>query len=287
MTNPLHDRAVLAQLTITQWSARKHDKKVSKDAALAHSANQAAGRYHKSLLPMNSCLEAVHSSSSAIRGWHDGRTLPWEGRGVRMLPSMSYLEYTSEFNAHRAAHGVLVQRFIGQYETARQAAPFTLGNMYDANDYPALSEVVGKFSIDLVISAVPATDFRCLPSTLPQSAIDEITRNADSRLSSGQAAAERALWERLLERVENIVERTGHPDHKFHNSLFDGAEELCLLLPKLNFNDDQNLVILCNEVRTHLCKHAPEVVRADLLVRSDVNDSATRLVALIKENMPS
>ena len=287
MTNPLHDRAVLAQLTITQWSARKHDKKVSKVAASALNADQAAGRYHKALLPVNSCLEAVHTDTSAIRGWHDERTLPWEGRGVRMLPSMSYLEYTSEFNTRRSAHEALVERFLSQYETARQDAPFTLGNMYDANDYPPLSEVRGKFSIDLVISAVPATDFRCLPSTLPQSAIDEITSSSDSRLASGQAAAERALWERLLERVENIVERTGHPDHKFHNSLFDGAEELCTLLPKLNFNDDQNLVTLCGEVRTHLCKHAPEVVRADLLVRSDVNDSATRLVALIKETMPS
>ena len=163
MTNPLHDRAVLAQLTITQWSARKHDKKVSKVAASALNANQAAGRYHKALLPVNSRLEAVHSSTSAIRGWHDERTLPWEGRGVRMLPSMSYLEYTSEFNTRRSAHEALVERFLDQYEVARHGATLSLGDMYDANDYPPLSEVRGKFSIDLVISAVPATDFRCLP----------------------------------------------------------------------------------------------------------------------------
>jgi hypothetical protein len=44
-------RAMLCMLSISTWSARKHDPEASEEIAQRHSAQADAGRYHKVLLP--------------------------------------------------------------------------------------------------------------------------------------------------------------------------------------------------------------------------------------------
>jgi hypothetical protein len=47
----LCSRAMLCSLSISMWSARKHDRKASEEIAQRHGAQPGAGRYHKVLLP--------------------------------------------------------------------------------------------------------------------------------------------------------------------------------------------------------------------------------------------
>jgi hypothetical protein len=44
------ERAMLAAVHISIWTAVKHDRKVSRDVADQHGAHQSAGRYNKQLL---------------------------------------------------------------------------------------------------------------------------------------------------------------------------------------------------------------------------------------------
>lgn len=283
MTNPLYDRAMLAQLNITQWTAKKHDKKVSAEATAHNHAKSNTGEFRKKLLPMNSALEAVHSKTNDVRNrFFYGQTLPWGNNGARLLASTNYMEFTSEYRKLNNTWLSLVERFLNTYENARSMAAFSLGNMYRPEDYPSLEKVRAKFSMALEIDAVPATDFRCLPSSLPQAEIDALSAQAESRVLAGQATAERALWDRLRERVQHIADKTATPDGKFQDSMIEGTEETCLLLPKLNFNDNEALNMLCAEVRTHLCKNDPKVIRVDLLARNDTHEQAMRILTLIE-----
>jgi hypothetical protein len=47
----LSSRAMLCSLSISMWSARKHDPEASREIAQRHGAQPDAGRYHKVLLP--------------------------------------------------------------------------------------------------------------------------------------------------------------------------------------------------------------------------------------------
>jgi hypothetical protein len=47
----LSSRAMLCSLSISRWSARKHDPEASEEIAQRHGAQPDAGRYHKVLLP--------------------------------------------------------------------------------------------------------------------------------------------------------------------------------------------------------------------------------------------
>ena len=44
------ERAMLAAVHISIWTAVKHDRKISRDVAQQHGAHQSAGRYNKQLL---------------------------------------------------------------------------------------------------------------------------------------------------------------------------------------------------------------------------------------------
>ena len=91
----LSDRALLVQLSISQWTARKYDKKVTQDVASSHGVSTSAGRYNKVLLPMNDLLDRVHKKSTLIRTKFYENTLPWGIEGTMMLPSANYLKFVT------------------------------------------------------------------------------------------------------------------------------------------------------------------------------------------------
>ena len=53
------ERAMLAAVHISIWTAVKHDRKVSRDIAEQHGAHEGAGRYNKQLLREAEKLESL------------------------------------------------------------------------------------------------------------------------------------------------------------------------------------------------------------------------------------
>ena len=61
------ERAMLAAIHISIWTAVKHDRKISRDVASQHGAHESAGRYNKQLLRGAEKLEALRSLAGQIR----------------------------------------------------------------------------------------------------------------------------------------------------------------------------------------------------------------------------
>ena len=61
----LSSRAMLCSLSISMWSARKHDPEASQEIAQRHGAQADAGRYHKVLLPKEALAEVQKIVSDA------------------------------------------------------------------------------------------------------------------------------------------------------------------------------------------------------------------------------
>ena len=49
--NALGERAMLVSLSVSIWSARKHDARISDKVAAEHGADRSMGRYAKHLIP--------------------------------------------------------------------------------------------------------------------------------------------------------------------------------------------------------------------------------------------
>ena len=118
----LSDKALLVQLNVSQWTARKYDKRATEQVAQQNNTLISAGRYNKSLLPMNDYLDNVHKKTTAIRAKYYANTLPWGIEGTMLLPSANYLNFMTEFRNEKAEWKKLVDNFWDEYPRLKQDA---------------------------------------------------------------------------------------------------------------------------------------------------------------------
>ena len=157
----LSDKALLVHLGISQWTARKLDRKASDQVAAANGGSNASGRYNKSLLPTYDKLETVTAKTAVIRKKFYHNTLPWGIEGTFILPSANYLPFVTEFRRDKADWQNAVADFFAGYDAAHQQAKLLLGSLYNSADYPTLAQLQAKFNIGLDILPVrTAGDFR-------------------------------------------------------------------------------------------------------------------------------
>ena len=111
----IQNRAMLARLCISQWTARKHDKSVSIEVEKAHAAHD-AGRYNK-LLVNKTLLDPISKLAGAVRTYHYSQTLPWNDGGDRLLPSSLFMGYTAEIRKYKSEYQALVRSLVAAYPT--------------------------------------------------------------------------------------------------------------------------------------------------------------------------
>jgi hypothetical protein len=271
----LSDRALLVQLSISQWTARKYDKKATQEVASAFNTAKDAGRYNKSLLPMNDYLDRVHKKTTFIREKFYKNTLPWGIEGTMMLPTSNYLQFMTEFRKEKGEWQSLVDQFVGNYDQLRDDAKRVLGGLYNDADYPSTSDVARKFNMDMAIFPVPATDFRV------SIASDELTRiqqDVERRVADAQSTAMKEVWTRLYDRVKHMAEKLADPKAIFRDTLVENLQEQCSMLSRLNFMDDPNLETLRQQVEGTLASHHPDALRNDPDLRRDTAAEAKAIM---------
>jgi hypothetical protein len=236
----LSDKALLVQLSISQWTARKYDKRATEQVASANSAVNQAGRYNKSLLPMNDFLANVHQKSTMIRKKYYANTLPWGIDGTQILPSANYLAFMTEFRKEKYEWQMVVNQFLAEYESLKSDAQRLLGNLY--------------------------SDFRV------DSADEElarITSDVEARVQDAAKSAMDEAWKRLHERVKHMAEKLADPAAVFRDTLVENTKEICSVMSRLNFTDDPNLEAMRLEVEQSLTTHHPDALRNDPDLRRD------------------
>lgn len=270
----LNDRALLVQLSVSQWTARKYDKKATKEVADAHGTTTAAGRYNKSLLPMNDLLNDIHKKTTHIRQRYYDNTLPWGIDGTQMLPTSNYLQFMADFRKEKSEWNALVGNFVQHYDALKQDAQRILGGLYDPADYPSAVDIQAKFHMDMAVFPIPASDFRVAIAS------DELTRiqqDVERRVAEAQTNAMREVWQRLFDRVKHMAEKLADPKAIFRDSMVENAQEICAMLPRLNFNDDPHLEAMRQEVEATLIKH-PDALRNDPDLRRDTAAEAKAIM---------
>lgn len=275
MTMMLNDRALLVSLSISQWTARKLDKKATKDVADINRASTSAGRYNKSLLPLNDLLANVHQKTGLIREKFAKNTLPWGIDGTRILPSANYLQFMTDFRKEKSEWRSLVNNFLDNYEDLVDEAKRWLGDLYDEKDYPTKDRVMDKFNMDMAILPVPANDFRV---ELSSDELSRLQEEMEGRMATVQQEAMMDAWGRLYKHVQHIAEKLADPKGIFRDSMVENAQETCDLLTRLNIADDPNLEAMRREVEAKLVSHHPDSLRNDIDLRQDTAAEARKIM---------
>lgn len=272
----IQSQAMLATLSISQWTARKQDKSVTAEVEKAHAAHD-AGRFNK-LLVNKALLDPIAKLSGQIRDYHYSVTLPWSDTGARLLPSKLFMDYTTKLRGFKEDFRRLVQDMADKYPTEVQAARARLGTMYNPRDYPDVSEMKQRFDIALDFTPVPsAQDFRLDVSAEAQ---EELRASVTAAVAAKQAQAVQATYARVREVVSKIAERLGDDKAVFKDSLIENARDLCAVLGALNITNDERLAEVQMQIECTLL-FAPQRLRDNLALRRQAHLDAVAILSLL------
>jgi len=268
---------MLVELSISSWTARKLDKKVSAEVDVNNSTKTRAGNYNKNLLAGTGFLDTIIKYQASARNWHVANTLPWADNGTRLLPMGNFLTYKQNIAKLEQNYMALVAKFLVAYPNLVSAAAFQLGDLFDRSEYPDADSVAKKFKFSVNFLPVPmAGDFRIdINEEAKAEIISSCSKAYDERLQHAMSDA----WDRLhkcllrmsdrLEdeeveeevdgRWERVVKRK-----RLHDSMVENGVELVGLLKHFNLTKDARL----EQARVDL-ENAIKGVDADTLRDND------------------
>jgi len=279
------ERAMLAAVHISIWTAIKHDRKVSREVAEQHGAYAGAGRYNKQLLREAERLESLRSLSGQIRQYFYKITLPWSDEGYRLLPAHFYFELTTKMREFEQAFAQQVEEFLAVYPSYIEQVRPELNGLFREEDYPSTDKLRNKFGVRLEVLPIPSgNDFRV---TLSEEEQARVAREIDENVRQSLQRGTEDLWARLKGVVTHMVERLNEPESRFHASLVTNIGELVELLPRLNVNQDEELNRFAGEIRDRLCGFtARDLKKNEILRAATANDAAqilTEMDAVLRE----
>lgn len=273
----IHTQAMLAHLTISQWTAKKLDRNATAQVELTHQAHD-AGRFTKALLSKQ-LFESINQLISQARKYHYSVTLPWTDGGDRLLPTSLFAEHTKTIRAFRSEFQAAVKTAFAAYPAEVNAARARLGSMYDPADYPAVHELHEKFDMAVTYIQVPeAKDFRV---DVAQDVAEDIRTEITANIGLRQNAALQECYRRVQDIASKLYERLSSPDAIFKDSLLTNAADLAVLLPSFNLTNDAVLTELHNDVQT-LLQFSPNELRHNLATRTQ----AAALAKIILNKLP-
>jgi hypothetical protein len=271
------ERAMLAAIHISVWTAIKHDRKVSREVAEQHGAYAGAGRYNKQLLREAERLESLRSLSGQIRQYFYKITLPWSDEGYRLLPAHFYFELTTKMREFEQAFAQQVEEFLAVYPSYIEQVRPELNGLFREEDYPSTDKLRNKFGVMLEVLPIPrGNDFRVKLSEEEQA---RVAREIDENVRQSLQRGTEDLWTRLKGVVAHLVERLNEPESRFNASLVTNIGELVALLPRLNVNQDEELNRFAGEIRDRLCGFTARDLKKNEILRAATANDAVQILA--------
>ena len=273
--------AMLVELSISTWTARKLDKKVSTQVDLSNSTKTRAGNYNKNLLAGTGFLDTLVKYAANARAWHLSQTLPWSDNGLRLLPMSNFMAYKAQLTTLEQNYSALVDKFIVAYPNLVSAAAFQLGDLFDRSEYPEVEKIANKFRFSTNYLPVPmAGDFRV---DINEEAKAEIIQSCqglyEERLNNAMRDAWTRLHECLMRMSERLTDETDGKKKVFRDSLIENGVELVALLKHFNLTNDPKLEEARNSLAKAIENHDADDLRESHKAREAVKGKVDAILS--------
>jgi hypothetical protein len=272
----LATKCMIVNLQVGFWAGYRLDKEASRKVTKDANAQSDAARVNKHLVPKES-LKDVVAASGAVRTHFYDKTLPWKDNGDRLLTRAMYMDFIQEHGELLGAFEQSVEQFLSTaYPRARDQAEFRMGDLFNPDDYPSVSDLRRRFYINLDIDPVSeAGDFRV---SLDAEHADEVRTQMERSMQERIGRAMSDIYTRLSDVVGHFAKKMGSDDI-FRDTTVTNIAELVDLIPGLNVLDDPNLTALGEEIRFKLTGVDPKDLRKDKEVRSQAAKDAQEIFA--------
>lgn len=270
----IHSHAMLVNLNISVWTARKMDRKASAEIKQAHQLQTNSGAYYKSIVEGGD-LDLIKQKAGQIRAEHYRRTLPWLDDGPRVLSNQGYFDYMQVMSKLIDEFDALVESFMQTYPHLRQEAQRLLGSLFDESDYPSLTSLHHKFGVKLAVTPIPkGDDFRC---DIGDAELQRVRAEIEAASTAAMQQSIRDAYDRVVKVLDSYIDRLAQPDTVFRDSLVEKARDLADVLPSLNFTNDPKLTEVHQRLLAELCKYDPAALRSSETARRDAYETAAAM----------
>ena len=274
----LHERAMIVRVSISQWTARRYDKKVS-DKVEKDYGSKDSGRWNKILISREA-IQEIQSLCGEARQYIYRKTWAWGDNGDRVLPNHSFSEVDAELKNYKRKFDERVEKFCMNYPALIEEAKERLNGMFSKDDYPDPSRIQERFDFRIGYFPIPqAGDFRVSLDISEAEKIKAAIKEENDRLLQ---IANRELWERIFKNVSHMAERLADVKAIFRDSLVENIKELCDELDKLNIMQDKDLKEMVDRIRTHLSGEDPDELRNNRKLRKEIAKEANDILIEIE-----
>jgi hypothetical protein len=279
IASPLSRKATLVAVVISQWTARKLDRKVTDKLTREHSASKDAVRVNKLLIEAKR-LEKITQIVSKARALHYAMTKPWCDEGMRILPNVLHTKFVNEFRVLEREFAIAADDFCADYTRFVEERKRALNTLFNPADYPSAREIRSKFNLAYKTFPVPqADDFRSdvLDADTLADIKRELTETSDAVLVNAMADTKKSIVETVGHMSKKLAEYAAKKEGErnfFTDSLVGNVRELAELLPAFNFDNDPAFDALVKRIKSELCVEEAATLRKDADVRESVKKSA-------------
>jgi hypothetical protein len=283
LTDAVRSTALLADLTISVWSAERTDHAIMEQVKRDANAVGNVGRAVKNLLAgVDTQLKETRSAFMACRTLHYSLTLPWVANphatrmtGPRLLPTALFMRYVEEMGKQKRAAMQQLDAFVLEYPNLQQQAMQNLGGLAQASDYPTPGQIKAQFDVRFDFEPVPAAQsFGGLPPATLEKLGNALQRKQENMTRNAQAA----MWTEARERIQHLAEKLADPEAKFKNTTVVGVQDLLTLLPGWNVAGDERIAEIVSDVKEMLAGIDVKDLRKDEIVRKQVAGEAQKVV---------
>ena len=277
----LSEKAMLVNLTLSEWTGRVKDKKVSSEICAVKKSDIDAGAWWTYLVPKGAIAQVNRSKWNCYM-IHRRLTLPWTDGGLRILAADMFMRYSEEMRKAISEFDEAVDTFLREkYPTIAKQAVKRLGKLLEGKQFPSASEIKPKFAIHQDILPIPqASDFRC---QLNSDEVESIRKNIEVSIETMAEKAMSTLWERFTILIEKVEKTMKEPKKVFRDSLITNLRDFCELIPKMNLTNDNNLEELRKEAAKKLAQLKPLDLRESKADRKKAHKSAKEIMEKIKD----
>lgn len=285
----LASSAVLVCVDVNVWSATKQDRAISHEVTTAKKADKNAGRYVKHLLADHPKHKALANYRQTIYNWLQRRTYPWN-KGNSLLPSVDIPVFKREYAEHELNFSTLKSEFLNDYDSIVSNMAFKQGDMFNRADYPRRDELEHRFAMQLYISEVPMSDWRCsIASDIAEDLFATYSKQAEDIVANVM----REQQSRFIEVMQSIshccgVDETGVDDNtgetkikkrKIYDSTIQKAKDMCESFKAFNLTDDPALEEARASLEVALAGVDAELIRESDAVRSNVKEGVDSILS--------
>lgn len=268
--------AMLVEFRASVWTARKLDKSTTDEVvATKNAGSKDAARVNKHLLAGRTELDTINKHVNVIRNYVYTNTMPWSDTGIRLLPSVQFVDFDKRVQDECHKFWTLVDDFKQIYPTLITAQALALGSMFKRDDFPSVDQIQSKFDIGVVYMPVPSTgDWRVdIGNEAQKELASRLEKIADERVAAAMQDVRSRMYDHLKRMSDRLVVEVvegKERGRKFHDTLVENGFELCDMVKKLNITNDSEIEGIRSHMEKALAGVTADELRKNFTVRAEV-----------------